>query len=79
VPDLPVEPWSAGRYPLDMERCVVDAEQIARTPAVTSERLEREQPVSVGRLLGNMLGGCAMMPGAFGALPRVIAHGFHRL
>lgn len=80
VADLPVEPSSAGRYPVDMESCVADIEQIDRTLADTLERMQREQRVSVGRLVGIMpAGNFTMMPRAFGALFRVIALGFHRL
>ncbi len=75
---LPVEPSSAGRYPVDMESRVAVVEQIAGTPAFTLELMERERPVDFGRPLGIVPGGLTMMLGAFGALLGVIAHGSRR-
>ena len=41
MPDTPVEPPHAGRYPDDMESRVAVLEQIARTTAASLERIER--------------------------------------
>ena len=90
MPDLPVEPASPGRYPADMESRVSVLEQIARTTAITLDRIERRQDTLAAELraelrsdfrwlLGIMLGGFTMMLGMFGALLGVMAHGFHWL
>ena len=86
MPDIPVEPSSAGRYPGDMESRVAVLEQIAKTTTTGLERLDRridgldrridsltaEQRSDFRWLLGIMLGG-------FGAMLGVMAHGFHWL
>ena len=79
MPDLPVEPSNAGRYPSDMESRVAVLEQIARTTTAALERIERridalaaEHRSDFRWLLGIMLGG-------FGASLGTMAHGFHWL
>ena len=41
MPDTPVAPPASGRYPADMESRVAVLEQIARSSAASSERIER--------------------------------------
>ncbi|HUN39706.1 MAG TPA: hypothetical protein VMU81_05400 [Acetobacteraceae bacterium] len=41
MPDLPVECATPGRYPADMESCVVVLEQIARETTASFGRIER--------------------------------------
>jgi len=91
MPDTPVEPPGASRYPGDMETRVAILEQIARTTAASLERIERrfdsidrridaltsEHRADFRWLLGIILGGFGAMIGGFGALLGVMAHGFH--
>jgi hypothetical protein len=86
MPDTPIEPSGAGRYPADMESRVAVLEQIARTTAAGLERIERrldsmdrridavvtDQRSDFRWLLGLMLA-------QTGALLGVMAHGFHWL
>lgn len=79
MPDIPIEPASGGRYPVDMESRVAVLEQIARSTAASLDRIERrldavsmEQRSDFRWLLGMMLG-------TTGALLGVMAHGFHWL
>ena len=93
MPDVPVEPASPGRYPADMESRVAVLEQIARMTTAGPERIERRMDVQSAELRalaaehradfrwlpGVILGGFAMMLGAFGTMLGVMAHGFHWL
>jgi len=84
MPDTPVEPPGAGRYPTEMETRVALLEQVARTTIASLERIERridalagDQRADFRWVLGIMLGGFGAMIGGFGALLGVMAHGFH--
>ena len=86
MPDIPVEPLGGGRYPVDMEARVAVREQIARTTAVSLERIERrldavsvEQRSDFRWLLGMMLGATGTVLAALAGLLGVMAHGFHWL
>ncbi len=62
-----------------MESRAAVVEQIAQTPAVPLQRMERAQRVHFGWLFGITPGGFTMMLGALGALLCVIADGLHQL
>jgi hypothetical protein len=50
VPDIPVEPFSGGRYPGDMEARIAVLEQIARTTAAALERMDGRMDRIDGRM-----------------------------
>ena len=62
MPDTPIEPSGAGRYPADMESRVAVLEQIARTTAAGLERIERRLDSMEGRFTG--------LEGRFAAIDR---------
>ena len=93
MPDTPIEPSGAGRYPADMESRVAVLEQIARTTAASLERIERRLDSMEGRFAGidrrfealasehraDFRWLLGLMLAQTGALLGVMAHGFHWL
>jgi hypothetical protein len=86
VPDIPVEPFSGGRYPGDMDARVAVLEQIARTTAAPLERIERRLDLVAAAqrddfrwLLGMMVAATGTTLAVFLGLLGVMAHGFHWL
>jgi len=93
MPDIPVEPAGGARYPADMETRVAVLEQIARTTAVTLERMDGRmdridqrldmlwgaQRSDFRWLLGMMVAGTGTILASLLGLLGVMAHGFHWL
>ncbi|HLB96607.1 MAG TPA: hypothetical protein VJK90_03040 [Acetobacteraceae bacterium] len=93
VPDIPVEHFSGGRYPGDMEARIAVLEQIARTTATALERMDGRMDRIDQRLdmlwgaqrgdfkwlLGMMVAGTGTILASILGLLGVMAHGFHWL
>ena len=93
MPDTPVAPPGAGPYPADMESRVAVLEQIARTSAASSERIERRFDATERRFdamerrfdalaaehRADFRWLLALILAQTGALLGVMAHGFHWL
>ncbi len=93
MPDTPVAPPGGGPYPADMESRVAVLEQIARTSAASSERIERRFDATERRFdamerrfdalaadhRADFRWLLALILAQTGALLGVMAHGFHWL